>query len=187
MFRREPEPSARWLLAVAAVAGASAAAYGVVRLFRAQRRRREGPAAGSLEMLETDVVEALRRDPVTGRCAIDVAAIAPGIVELTGTVPTHEASQRAARLLHAVGGVLTVINRLDVGAVGGPAPASAAARSAGPAGGHWTGIGTGMGRRRQSPETDPAQRDDSAKLRERAIDAEQDVADITAGGAPSGI
>lgn len=185
MFRREPEPSARWLLAVAAVAGASAAAYGLIRLFRAQRHRRGG-AAGPLEMLETDVVEALRRDPVTGRCAIDVAAIAPGIIELTGTVPTHEASQRAARLLHAVGGVLTVINRLDVGTM--PAPAPAGSRPGGSGGGHWTGIGTGMGRRRQSADTDPAQRDDSVRMRERAIDAEQEAADATtAGGAPSGL
>lgn len=185
MFRREPEPSARWLLAVAAVAGASAAAYGLVRLFKAQRRRSSGGRGGQLEMLETDVVEALRRDPVTGRCAIDVAAIAPGIVELTGTVPTQEASQRAARLLHAVGGVLTVINRLDVGSM--PTPAPSASRPSG-GGGHWTGIGTGMGRRRQSSETDPAQRDDSVRMRERAIDAEDERADATTvGGAPSGM
>lgn len=98
-----------WLWAVVAAAGATAIAFGVLRMMR---RRERGPAS-ELDLLEDAAVERLRRDSVTGRAAIDVSALAPGIVELTGVVPTHEVGQRAARLLHALPGVHTVINRLD--------------------------------------------------------------------------
>ncbi|HUF52087.1 MAG TPA: BON domain-containing protein [Longimicrobiales bacterium] len=103
-----------WLVATAAVAGASAVAYGVIRLTRA-RARREAPS--ELDAFELAAVDRLRRDAVTGRSPIEVAALAPGLVELTGTVPTHDVGQRAARLLHALPGVHTVINRLDTGSL----------------------------------------------------------------------
>jgi hypothetical protein len=114
MFGRyEPDQEDRvpvWLWAAAAAAGASAVAFAVLRFARRQRER--GPAS-ELDLLEEAAVERLRRDAVTGRAAIDVSALAPGIIELTGTVPSHETGQRAGRLLHALPGVHTVINRLD--------------------------------------------------------------------------
>jgi hypothetical protein len=114
MFGRyEPRSEERvpvWLWAVAAAAGASAMAFAVLRL---GRRQRDSSPATELDLLEDAAVERLRRDPVTSRAAIDVAALAPGIIELTGTVPTHDTGQRAGRLLHALPGVHTVINRLD--------------------------------------------------------------------------
>ena len=103
-----------WLWTVAAVAGASAVAYGVIRFLRAGRAR---VPTSELDILEDAAVERLRRDPVTGKSPIDVSALAPGIIELTGIVPSHEAGQRAARLLHALPGVHTVINRLDTGSL----------------------------------------------------------------------
>ena len=167
MFRKDSGPVAPWLLAVAAVSAASAAAFGLVQVVRG--RRQAASPQGDLDRLEGAAVEVLRHDSVTGGCAIDVAALAPGILELTGTVPTHDAGQRATRLLHAVAGVKTVINRVDV--------EGAAARPSGPqrwgggggGGGEWTGMRVGMGRRRQSPDTDPDQPDDSAKLLDRSL------------------
>jgi hypothetical protein len=155
-----------WLLALAAVGAASAAAFGLVQVVRS--RRQAASPQGDLDRLEGVAVDVLRQDTVTGACAIDVAALAPGILELTGTVPTHEAGQRAARLLHTVAGVKTVINRVDVEGATRPAGPQRWGGS-GSAGGEWTGMRVGMGRRRQSPETDPDQRDDSAKLLDRSL------------------
>lgn len=180
MFRKEPEGLPPWLLAVAAIAAASAAAVGLVRVVRS-RRRSGGAGTGELDRMESAAVEALRRDPVTSECGIDVAALAPGIIELTGTVPSQSAGQRAARLLHAVTGVRTVINRVDVlGSERKPGPQ----RWGGEAGGgEWTGMRVGMGRRRQSPDTDPARPDDSARMLDRSLEVgSSDIADATSGG-----
>jgi len=176
MGRKEPERLAPWLLAAAAVIGASAAAYGILRLVR-QRRGEPGRMPREYDSLESAAVEALRRDPVTGRCGIDVAALAPGILELSGSVPTQEVGQRAARLLHAVPGVKTVLNRLDIDSQQRPTRAQWRGRGGGSGGGQWNGMNVGMGRRRQGAETDPAQRDDSQHLRDRSIVADMDDAD----------
>ena len=94
MFRREQDGVPIWAVAAGAVAGATALTYGVLRLVRS---RRQQPVVTGVDRLEEAAVEALRRDPQTGSCAIDVAAIAPGMIELTGIVPTHEVAQRAQR------------------------------------------------------------------------------------------
>jgi hypothetical protein len=101
------------VMIVGAAAGVGLAAYALMKLARKSRRGPKLPP--ELDMLEEAAVEALRNDEVTGNCAIDVAAIAPGILELTGFVPDHDASERAARVLHALHGVRTVVNRLDSG------------------------------------------------------------------------
>jgi hypothetical protein len=178
MFRRqdrEPEP---WALAAGAAAGAGAVAFAVLQGIRMLRRRQRYDTGVpvlpvELEALEDSAVEMLRRDPETGTCAIDVAAIAPGIVELTGYVPTHDIGQRAARVLHSLPGVRTVISRLEVG--------SFEARLADARGRHargepetlerrWYGVRVGTGRRRQSPDTDPPRTDDSRDLLSRDLE-----------------
>jgi hypothetical protein len=115
MQRRDVDHAAVWALAFGAAASAGVATLAVLR--RRRDRREESRIENELDALEVDVVEALRRDAVTGGCAIDVAVVSPGIVELSGTVPTREAAQRAARLLHAVAGVRTVVNRIEEGIV----------------------------------------------------------------------
>ncbi|HEX2165821.1 MAG TPA: BON domain-containing protein, partial [Longimicrobiales bacterium] len=115
MFRRKQDAVPVWVIAAGAAAGATAISFAVLRTLR--RRRQRLPLTTSLDYLEDAAVDALRRDPQTGGCAIDVAATGPGMIELTGVVPTHEISQRAARLLHALPGVRTVVNRLDTGAL----------------------------------------------------------------------
>jgi hypothetical protein len=180
MFRREPDRLTPWVLAIGAVASASAVSFGVIRLLR-QRRRGERPTT-SLDYVEDAAVEALRRDPQTAMCAIDVAALAPGIIELTGTVPTHEVGQRAARLLHSLPGVNTVINRLDTGALEAQLAENRGRRSRGEPpseGRQWYGFRVGTGRRRQSLETEPARDDDTLKRRTREL--EVNAADIAEG------
>jgi hypothetical protein len=123
--------------------------------------------------LEGAVVNALRHDAVAGASAIDVAAVAPGVIELTGTAADWMAARRAVEVSQSVPGVSTVVNRLDIEALenqlartrqrfasGDPALTET----------HWLGVGVGTGRRRHSPETDPSQRDDSVEMRTKAID-----------------
>jgi hypothetical protein len=181
MFRREPERLAPWLLAIGAVAGATALTFGVLRMLR---QRRDRPATTSLEHLEDAAVDALRRDSLTGECAIDVAALAPGIVELTGVVPTYEVGQRAARLLHSLPGVSTVINRLDTGSLEAHLADNRGRRARGDSRleeRQWYGVRVGTGRRRQSSDTEDTLSDDTLKRRTREL--EVSAADIADGAA----
>jgi hypothetical protein len=177
MIRREPDRLLPWAVAAGAAAGAGAAAYAITRMLRS---RRAAQAVGVLARLEDAVVEALRRDATTGACAIDVAALGPGIIELSGVVPTQEVGQRAARLLHALTGVRTVVNRLEVGSLEDRLADNRQRRAEGePAlrDRQWYGVRVGTGRRRQSPDTDPDRPDDTVERKTR--DLEVSRADVT--------
>lgn len=183
MFRRQQDGVPVWVIAAGAAAGATAIAFAVLRTVR--RRRESPPLTTGLDYLEDAAVDVLRRDPQTGACAIDVAATGPGMIELTGVVPTHEVSQRAARLLHSLQGVRTVVNRLDTGALEQQLATNRTRRARGePATRErqWYGVRVGTGRRRQSAETDPGRTDDTVKRRTR--DLEVSPADITEGMNP---
>lgn len=183
MFRREPEGVPVWALAVGTFAGVTAVSFVVLRMLR--RRRQARPAGTPLDMLEEAAVDALRRDARTGRCAIDVAAVAPGIIELSGVVQTHELGQRAARLLHALPGVRTVINRLETGTVEQRLADNRKRRASGAPASlerQWYGVRVGTGRRRQSADTDPGRTDDTVKRRTREL--EVNAADVLDGIAP---
>jgi hypothetical protein len=167
--RKRSEPLLPWAVGAGAAVGVSAAALAVIRLVRNRRVR---AVSGVLDRLEDAAVDVLRRDRVTGACAIDVAALGPGIVELTGMVPNHEAGQRAARLLHALPGVRTVVNRLEVGAF----EERLAENRERPAAGEpslWDsrryGVRVGTGRRRQG-DTEPPRPDDSLDRRMRELE-----------------
>lgn len=183
MFRRQQDGVPVWVIAAGAAAGATAISFAVLRTLR--RRRERPPLTTGLDYLEDAAVDVLRRDPQTGACAIDVAATGPGMIELTGVVPTHEVSQRAARLLHSLPGVRTVVNRLDTGALEQQLATNRTRRARGePATRErqWYGVRVGTGRRRQSAETDPGRNDDTIKRRTR--DLEVSAADITEGMNP---
>jgi hypothetical protein len=176
MFRHKEAVPAPWALAAGAAAGAGALAFAVARGVRMLRRRPQSlhvSMPSELDAMEDAAVEALRRDRETGACAIDVAAISPGIIELSGMVPSHAVGQRAARLLHSLRGVSTVISRLEVGTV---EDRLAAARSRNSAGDpllrerRWYGVRVGTGRRRQSADTEPARNDDSVHRRMRELE-----------------
>lgn len=177
------------MLVVGAAASATAIAYAALRT--ARRSRDEGRREGrEIAELEENVVQRLREDAITGSCAIDVAAIAPGIIELSGVVPNDEAAKRAARLMHSVPGVRTVINRLEEGSVEERLAENRARRLRGEPETrerHWTGVGVGTGRRRQSPTTDPDRPSDRTKEVSRALEvSDSDLADALPQGADGG-
>jgi osmotically-inducible protein OsmY len=102
------------LASLVGLAAGAAAASGTYWL------RQRGHFGGSTrtdrdaERLETDVVDALCDDEVTGDCPIDVAMLGRGIIELSGEVPDEAASERATEVAQRVHGVHTVVNRLVV-------------------------------------------------------------------------
>jgi hypothetical protein len=178
-----------WLAAFGAVVGGVSAA-GVYLLQRALRRQEEeyDRDEARLAALEERVVDALDAADELNDCPIEVAALADGIVELSGAVRDESESERAVAVAHTVAGVRTVLNRLDVGdleahladnreryAAGDPALREQ----------HWYGLGVGTGRRRQSPQTDPPRRDDRVDMLDRALDVDRAVeADGAFGGEP---
>lgn len=104
--------------------------------------------------LEEHVLHAFRRDAVLSERAIDIGAIGEGIIELSGWVETQDESERAMSVTRSVPGIVTVVNRLFIGAEeeddsdldedeldgesNAPLP-----------GGVWEGQRVGTGRRRQ--------------------------------------
>ena len=165
-----------WILAAGLAAGLTAAIlYGA-------RRRRRAPgqeAVGDFFELEDAVIEALRADTTLRGRAIDVSGIAPGIIELTGSVETEEEAHHAVDVVQAVTGVRTVLNRLDLAEFENRVRRATNRQPAG-ASSRWYGMGVGMGRRRQSSTTDPARRDDHADMVADAIgpDPEEIIADL---------
>ena len=166
-FEREPDRT-RGTIAVAVGAGVALAA-GVLawQWYRGGRRGVERQLEGELARLEEDVVELLRTDDGLSGQPVDVAALAMGIVELSGAVETQDDSDRAVALAQRAPGVRTVLNRLDVRQEAerieevrrrpsGPGTPRGDAR--------FLGVGVGMGRRRQALETDPARPDDRADM-----------------------
>lgn len=155
-----------WVLAAGALVGVGAA------LWYGLRRSRQPAAISADGGLEDNVIAALRRDTVLRGHAIDVAAIAPGIIELTGTVETEEEAHHAVDVVQAVSGVRTVLNRLDLLEFERRVRQRGRATAGAGTGGNnprWYGQGVGMGRRRQSRATDPAQRDDHDDLLDEAL------------------
>lgn len=139
--------------------------------------RRQGHFGGSTgpdraaERLETDVVDALCEDEVTGNCPIDVATLGNGIIELSGTVPDEAASERATEVAQRVHGVHTVVNRLVVEMLEKHMEETRRRHDEGAPelqAQQWEGMGSGMGTRRQGA-TDPPRADDSTSMKEDAI------------------
>lgn len=119
-----------------------------------------------LACMEDDVIDAFLRDPVLSERGIDVGCIRHGVLELSGSVRTADEADLAVRIARGVEGVETVVNRMEIEQDG---------RRSGPdeweerMSGEWTGRQVGMGRRRQSEETDPGA-DDSQHMREMALE-----------------
>lgn len=155
---------------LAGLALGTAAAGGTYWLRRRQRSRAGGLDRESIQ-LETRVVDALCEDEVAGRCAIDVAALGHGIIELSGRVPDEAASDRAAAVAQRVEGVHTVVNRLELEQMERQLAETRRRREQGApelTQHGWEGMRAGMGARRQGP-TDPPRADDSVGMKEDAI------------------
>lgn len=175
-FQRKQESVPTWALAGgAAAAGAGAAALLVMRAVRRFRSRRdeEQNTGSAFAALEDMAVDALRRDPQTGVCAIDVAAVGAGIIELSGVVPSHDVARRAADVLHGLPGVRTVISRLEEGTTEQRLARTRERLARGEPGlrdRRWYGVRVGTGQRRQSAATEPARPDDSVQRRTRELE-----------------
>lgn len=108
------------------------------------------------EALEERVLEAFRNDPVLSERAVDIGAVGPGIIELTGFVQAEDESHHAVVLTRGVPGVATVVNRLEVRDEEARFDQSAASYTAGDASTSpmWEGQQVGIGRPRQGTSSD---------------------------------
>jgi hypothetical protein len=160
-------------LAVGTTLGVAAAVvFGVRARLRRQPRIDITP---ELLDLETRVVDALAEDDVTGKLPLEIEAIAPGIIELSGVVSEASEIERSIAIAHGVDGVRTVVNRMDVGSAVEHLQATRRRFAEGAPElreSRWYGVGVGTGRRRQSPATDPSRPDDSIDMRTARYDAE---------------
>lgn len=140
--------------------------------FRPVGVRRAPRDEQALMALEDAVLDAFLEDEILRECGIDVGAISRGIVELSGSVWTREEAQRAMSVAHAVEGVETVVNRMEIEAERGRLHPRDDFDDEGlkMSGAEWTGNQSGMGRRRQGSDTDPARPDDSQFQREEALE-----------------
>ena len=144
--------------------GGAPAAYRPGRLRRPTREQDE------LLSLEDEVLDAFLRDEVLCECGIDVGAISRGMIELSGSVWTREQSQRAAWIAQGVPGVETVVNRMEVEDERERLHPRERTEEGVGMSAEWTGHRSGMGRRRQGDETDPARPDESHRMREDALE-----------------
>ncbi len=140
--------------------------------FRPGRLRRPPRDQEELLALEDEVLDAFLRDEVLCECGIDVGAISRGIVELSGSVWTRDESHRAMAVARRVAGVETVVNRMEIESERERLHPRFDTSDEGlqMSGAEWTGNQSGMGRRRQGGETDPARPDDSHYQREEALE-----------------
>lgn len=100
-------------------------AHRVKRALKRRRRRRGRLRPGDwteteAKSLEARAVDALRGNPVLARRPVRVRVLAPGVVEIAGSVESPAELQRAGQLVRRLGGVTHVINRLLVKGVDAP-------------------------------------------------------------------
>jgi hypothetical protein len=136
------------------------------------RLRRAPRDQDALTALEDAVLDAFLGDDALRECGIDVGAISRGIVELSGSVWTRDEAQRAMSVAHGVAGVETVVNRMEIEDERERLHPRDDSDDEGfeMSGAEWTGNQSGMGRRRQGSDTDPARPDDSQFQREEALE-----------------
>jgi hypothetical protein len=148
-------------------------AKSVARRLRPARLRRLAVEQEELDSLEDAVLSAFLDDEILGERGIDIGVVSPGIVELSGSVDTADEAHRAVSLASRLSGVRTVVNRIEIEDVGrrhsGRRPLDEEDLEATFM--HQEGRVGGMGRRRQSPLTDPDRPDDSQYRKERALAA----------------
>lgn len=144
-------------------------------------------AFGAEADIEERVLEAFEEDAVLGERAIEIGAIADGVIELSGLVESEAESRRAETVARRVPGVTSIVNRLSVSdeverqsppaeeAALGDA-ASAEDTSEPLEGGRWEGQRVGTGRRRQGTSDDPDRHaDPKPELEDRWLDEQHAV------------
>ncbi len=136
--------------------------------------------------LEDRVLAAFNNDPVLSERAVDIGAVSPATIELTGTVYTREEAEHATVLAGGVPGVGTVVNRLSVRRDEVSEDAAARHYAAGDpryTEAQWENETIGTGRPRQGTSQDVGRHaDPKVPLEERALseaEAIRDSADDT--------
>ncbi|MGQ0813571.1 MAG: BON domain-containing protein [Gemmatimonadota bacterium] len=165
--RKRPE-TATWAIVAGVALTGAAAAYALSRLVKS------GPVQRRLDSrsLEKRVLQALLGDEITRSQGIDISAVGPGVIEVSGAVERADAARRVVDLIDAVPGVHAVLNRLEIPAVEERLQRNRKQRDGdGP---RWYGGRVGIGKRRQSRETDPPQPDDSIAMRARSLQPNRD-------------
>lgn len=126
-----------------------------------------------LARIEERIVDRFMEDPILSQRPLDVAALTPRVIELTGTVRDEDEADRAVALAQEASGATTVVNRLDVAVEEEHALRTRlrneAEGLAGTGAGRLTQLGVGTGRRRQGRETEPDRPDDKVRLVTRAL------------------
>jgi BON domain len=131
--------------------------------------------------LEDRVLAAYTNDPVLCERAIDIGAIGPTTIELTGMVYTDDEYEHATVVTRGVPGVETVVNRLSVRDDDTSTQQSARRYSDGDpryTEARWENERVGTGRRRQGTSQDVGRHaDPKVPLESRALDAAEAVRD----------
>ncbi|HWZ61000.1 MAG TPA: BON domain-containing protein [Gemmatimonadaceae bacterium] len=115
------------------------------------------------EELEERVLEVFSNDPVLRERAVDIGAINPATIELTGHVYSEVESEHAVTIARGVPGVTTVVNRLGIRADEQGEDAAAGRYAAGDPSAteaQWEDPIVGTGARRQGPLDDRGRHDD---------------------------
>ena len=143
-------------------------------LWLARRRDRVNHPGLERSPIEKAVRTALRDDDRLANRGVLVTELGPGVVELAGMVDSADEVTAAVTAAQRCDGVATVVNRLAVRTEEERLADTRQRFAQGDAAlteTHWTGLQVGMGRRRQSPQTDPDQRDDRARILDRELNA----------------
>lgn len=162
--RRKRNETALWILGVGAGVAVAAGIFAAVQVSKQGRLalRRD------MRSLEKRVIRGLRGNAATREQAIDVEAVGAGVIELSGYVDNEQLAHEVVELVDRIPGVHAVFNRLDIRSVEARLQQNRA-RSTAREGTRWYGGSVGIGRRRQSPATDPARRDDHTDLKIKAL------------------
>ena len=140
-------------------------ARSVARRLQPARLRRMAREQADLTMLEDAVLDAFLADGVLSERGVDIGAISPGIVEISGSVWTEEEADRAVSLARRIPGVETVVNRLDIESEARRLEETRRRLREEGSGinslQHGVARTGGMGTRRQGRDTDPDRPDDS--------------------------
>lgn len=174
MFGTPDRNREKGLLAVLVGAGVGLTAAAIV-LWRRRRPTEERLRAGRLKELEERALMLLREDASLAEQPIDVAAVADGIIELSGAVEADPDADRAVEVVQRVPGVHTVLNRLDLIRERAHLAENQRRGVRGAGETHWYGGRVGMGRRRQSERTDPGRPSDRVPMVERALGTDRAV------------
>lgn len=123
------------------------------------------------------VAYALADDMELGERDLSVDGISDGVVEITGVVADRDQRERVVAMAHNTTGVHTVVNRLVLEDEEARLEETRARTEETPI--QHSGMGVGMGTRRQSPDTDPDRPSDRQKMVDRELEAENMEAEPT--------